>query len=196
MLGGLKTTINLKFEKMTDFVKIPQDRIGVLIGRDGETKDRIEEETGVKLEVDSSNGRVRIDREEADPLVGWKVSKVVKAIGRGFSPEDALKLLEERKVMELIDITNYASTKDSLHRLKGRVIGKKGKTRKNLEEISGTNITIYGKTIGCIGGPEKVSVTAQAIKKLLNGAPHGNAYKFLKDNTKKPGGIEYIRRDH
>ncbi len=177
-----------------DYVKIPKDRLGVLIGKDGETKKKLEEETGVKLTIDSRDSRVKIDRTEADPVLGWKVKNVIKAIGRGFTPEKAMKILEERTTFDLIKVTNYANTKDSLHRLKGRVIGKNGKSRDLLEKISKTDISIYGKTIGVIGKPERVSPTISAIKKLLNGSPHGNAYKYLKDNIPEEREISYIRK--
>ncbi|WGI17490.1 KH domain-containing protein [Methanonatronarchaeum sp. AMET-Sl] len=178
-----------------DYVKIPNDRIGVLIGKEGSTKKDIESRTGVKLKIDSEDGNVQIDREDADPLLGWKTSKVVRAIGRGFTPEKATKLLEDQKVLQVLDITNYAKTKKSRKRLKGRVIGKKGKTRNLLEEISGTNISIYGKTVSCIGKPERVTATIEAIEMILNGAPHGHAYRFLKENITTPGEIEYVQSD-
>lgn len=177
-----------------DHVKVPDDRLAVVIGEDGETKKEIEDKTGVKLSIDSSNSKVKIDRSEADPVLGWKVKMVVKAIGRGFTPEKALKLLEERETFELVKINDYANTKDSLHRLKGRVIGSNGKSRKLLEEISKTDISIYGKTISVIGKPERVSPTIEAIKKILNGAPHGNAYKYLKDNVPDEREISYVRK--
>ncbi|OUJ19160.1 rRNA processing protein Krr1/Pno1 containing KH domain [Methanonatronarchaeum thermophilum] len=179
-----------------DYVKIPNDRIGVLIGKKGRTKEDIEARTGVKLTIDSNDGNVEINREDADPVLGWKTSKVVRAIGRGFTPEKAVKLLKDNYVLQILDITNYATTKKSRKRLKGRVIGKKGKTRNLLEDISGTNISIYGKTVSCIGKPERVTATIEAIEMILNGAPHGHAYRFLKENIPTSGEIEYVRTDH
>ncbi|RZN62235.1 KH domain-containing protein [Methanonatronarchaeum sp. AMET6-2] len=178
-----------------EYVKIPNDRIGVLIGKEGRTKKDIEARTGVRLTIDSEDGNVEIDREDADPVLGWKTSKVVKAIGRGFTPEKALKLLKDQKVLQIIDITAYANTKKSRRRLKGRIIGKKGKTRNLLEDISGTNISIYGKTVSCIGNPERVAKTIEAIEMILNGAPHGHAYRFLKENITTAGEIEYVHSD-
>ncbi|PTD94597.1 RNA-processing protein [archaeon SCG-AAA382B04] len=178
----------------TDYVKVPEDRLAVVIGENGKTKQKIEEKTGVDLSINTKDSRIEIDRKNADPVLGWKVKMVIKAIGRGFTPQKALKLLERRETFELIKITEYANTKDSIHRLKGRVIGSNGKSRKLLEEISKTDISIYGKTIGIIGKPERVSPTIEAIKKILNGSPHGNAYKYLKDAIPDEKEISYVRK--
>lgn len=177
-----------------DYVKVPEDRLAIIIGKNGSTKEKIEEKTGVDVTIDTENSKITIDRSEANPVLGWKVKSVIKAIGRGFTPEKALKLLEEGVTFDLVRITNYANTKDSIHRLKGRVIGEDGKSRKLLEKISKTDISVYGKTISVIGKPERVSPTIEAIKKLLNGSPHGNAYKYLKDKVPDDSEISYIRK--
>jgi len=180
--------------KNIDYLKIPKKRIGVLIGKEGDTKKKLEERTGVDIKINSNTGEIKIDKSDADPFLAWKVRKVVKAIGRGFHPKKAVTLLDERKTLQIIDITNYANTRKSRDRLKGRVIGKEGRTRNILEQISGTDIAIFGKTISCIGPPKAVSITIEAIEMLLDGSPHGNAYNFLKDNVRSKGEIEYIRR--
>lgn len=177
-----------------DYTKVPEDRLAVVIGKNGKTKEKIEEITSVELSIDSSDSKVEINRKNADPVLGWKVKMVIKAIGRGFTPKKALKLLEERETLELIKINDFANTKDSMHRLKGRVIGSNGKSRELLEEISKTDISVYGKTIGVIGKPERVAPTIEAIKKILNGSPHGNAYKYLKNNVPNEREISYIRK--
>ena len=41
-------------------VKIPKERIGVLIGKGGKVKQQIEERCGVKIEIDSETGDTMI----------------------------------------------------------------------------------------------------------------------------------------
>jgi len=67
-------------------IKIPEERIGVLVGPGGSIKHLIEEKTKTTLEIDSETGTVSIASAE-DPLQGLRVMDLVKAIGRGFSPE-------------------------------------------------------------------------------------------------------------
>src|SRR5207245_11803797 len=67
------------------YVRIPTERVGVLIGPGGETKSRILERTGIILQVDSASGEVTIDESGATaPALSLKSGDSVFAIGRGF----------------------------------------------------------------------------------------------------------------
>jgi ribosomal RNA assembly protein len=174
-------------------VKIPQDRVGVLIGEGGETMRRIEDEAEVRLDIDSENGSVGIET-VGDPVRALKGPDIVRAIGRGFSPDEALGLLEDEMAMlDLIDIKAAARNESDLRRKKGRLIGEGGRTRELMEELTGASVVIYGSTLGAIGGPQQVKVVREAAEMLLDGAPHGSAYAFLerKHNELKHQGMEY-----
>jgi len=174
-------------------VKVPDDRIGVLIGAGGETMREIEERAEVRLDIDSESGNVRIEK-VGDPIKGLKGSDIVKAIGRGFAPEDALRLLEDDMMMfELVDIDAASRNEKDLRRNKGRLIGEDGRTRELMQELTGASVTIYGSTLGIIGGPEQVDAVREAAEMILEGAPHGSVYSFLerKRNELKHKGMEY-----
>ena len=174
-------------------VKVPDDRIGVLIGRGGETMREIEERAEVRLDIDSESGNVRIEM-VGDPVTALKGPDIVKAIGRGFTPEDALELLEDEMMMfEIIDIDAAARNKNDLRRQKGRLIGEDGRTRELMEELTGASVAIYGSTLGVIGGPQQVEAVREAAEMILDGAPHGSVYSFLerKRNELKHKGMEY-----
>ena len=174
-------------------VKIPQDRIGVLIGSGGETMREIEERAEVRLDIDSEEGSVRIER-VGDPVTGLKGPDIVKAIGRGFAPEDALRLLDDDMMMfDVIDVSAAARNKNDLKRQKGRLIGEGGRTRELMEDLTGASVAIYGSTLGVIGGPKQVDAVREAAEMLLDGAPHGAVYSFLerKRNELKHKGLEY-----
>jgi ribosomal RNA assembly protein len=174
-------------------VKIPQDRIGVLIGSGGETMREIEERAEVRLDIDSEEGSVRIER-VGDPVTGLKGPDIVKAIGRGFPPADALRLLEDDMMMfDVIDVGAAARNKNDLQRQKGRLIGEGGRTRELMEDLTGASVVIYGSTMGVIGGPQQVDAVREAAEMLLEGAPHGAVYSFLerKRNELKHKGMEY-----
>ena len=160
-------------------VKIPQDRIGVLIGPGGETLREIERRAEVRLDVDSENGSVRIES-VGDPILGLKGSDIVRAIGRGFSPSAAMQLLDDDMMMlDIVDVGAAARNKNDLHRQKGRIIGENGRTRKLMAELSGADVVVYGSTVGIIGLPREVEIAREATEMLLEGAPHGTVYSFL-----------------
>ncbi len=71
-----------------------------------------------------------------------------------------------------------------MKRLKGRVIGEGGRSRKTIEELTGSYISIYGKTICIIGEPEGAPNARRAVESLLKGSPHGNVYKWLEKQRK------------
>lgn len=167
-------------------VRIPKERVAPAIGSEGEVKERIEDETGVELEYDSETGEVRAKGEEDNPLGTIKARDVVKAIGRGFSPENAFRLFDEDVYLDVMDITRYSGdSKKAMRRLKGRVIGRNGKTRHLIEEYTGASLSIYGKTVACIGPPKKVQIVREAVHMLLDGAPHSAVYKFLEEKKRE-----------
>jgi ribosomal RNA assembly protein len=97
---------------MMQSVRIPTERVGVLIGKNGETKSRIEKLTGVRISVDSEEGDIQIDYTHAkDPAMALSVTNVVTAIGRGFSPGKAMKLLREDYFFDILDIRDYVEAR-------------------------------------------------------------------------------------
>jgi len=167
------------------YLLIPKERIAPAIGSEGEVRERIEKETDVELDFDSESGEVTIEGSEESPLGIMKAHDAIKAIGRGFSPEKAFQLFEEDMYLDIMDITNYTGDSEKAKtRLKGRIIGRNGKTRKLIEEYTGTSLSIYGKTVGCIGPPEKVKIVREAVEMLLDGVPHSAVYNFLEDKRK------------
>lgn len=164
---------------MQEHIKVPQDRIGAIIGVDGKVKELLEKKSGAKIEVDSESGTVLIES-EGDAFKALKASEAIKAVARGFSPDKALKLLDNEDMMlEMIDLSKISDAPADLTRLKGRIIGRGGKTREVIESMTGAKISVYGKTIGILGEPDQVTMVRQALDMLIEGAPHGAVYGFL-----------------
>jgi len=174
----------------TDYLKIPRDRVGVLIGINGETKEKIEKTTKTHLDIDGEEGTVAISPTEEmdDPLGVWKTNHIVKAVGRGFNPEMAIKLNEDDVYLEIIKLPLYVGkSKKALARQKGRIIGKDGKTRELIINMAEASMAVYGKTVSFIGELENVMVAKEAVEMILNGSRHKSVYSFLetKQNDRK-----------
>ncbi|NJE04605.1 RNA-processing protein [Thermococcus sp. M36] len=171
-----------------EFLRIPKDRVAVVIGKKGQTKREIERRTKTKIEIDSETGEVFITatKETDDPLAVWKARDVVMAIGRGFSPQRAFRLFNEGETLEVINLTDIiiGNDKNALPRVRGRIIGRKGRTREIIEEMSGADISVYGKTVAIIGNPIQIEVAKTAIEKLVKGSPHGVVYRYLERRKK------------
>lgn len=159
-------------------LKVPKNRVAVIIGKEGSVKKEIEETTKTKLSIDSKEGDIFVSGEDALGL--YTAREIIKAISRGFNPDIAKLLLKPDYVFEVIDVSEYVGkSKEAMVRLKGRVIGKEGKSRRLIEELTECNISVFGKTISIIGLPESAAIARQAVESLLRGSTHANVYKWL-----------------
>jgi ribosomal RNA assembly protein len=161
-------------------VLVPEDRVAVVIGEDGETREDIERMTECDLKVEDN--LVRIEGDAYDEL---QAQNVVKAIGRGFNPEKAMRLVERETGLHVLDVSEYDSSRSRQNELKGRVIGRDGETRRHIENEADVELSVYGSTVGIIGKMSNVQVARQAIEMLLNGASHATAYNYLEKNQAK-----------
>ena len=153
-------------------VKIPEERVKNL----EEAKGEIEKNLKIKIEIEGNE--VRFSGESLELL---KAKNIVTAIGRGFSTEKALWLLQDDYSLDIIYIKEYASTQKSVVRLKGRVIGDEGRAKRFIEKCTNTFICVYGKTVSIIGKGDDLIRARRAVIMLLEGAKHGTAYRFLEN---------------
>jgi len=163
-------------------IRIPKERVGALIGKEGSIKSKIEELTGANLKIDSKTGEVEISfpKEIDDPLIPIKVERIIRAIGRGFSPEKALDLLSDDYVLEIIDLRAiFGDNKNAIRRIKGRIIGEGGKARLYIEKRTGAKISVYGHTVSIIGRYYNVIPAKEAIMALIEGKSHSSAYRRM-----------------
>ena len=168
-------------------VRIPNERIGVLIGRSGKTKLKIEETCSVKLDIDSETGEILISGNGSiDDVQPFKATEIITAIGRGFSPENALKLLKGENTLHVIDLREFVGKSPTqVERIKGRIIGEGGKARENMEKLSDTEISVYGRTVAIIGEINSLKIAVEAISSLSNGSMHGSVYNKLEDARRR-----------
>jgi len=162
------------------YVRVPTERVGVLIGPGGETKARIQELTGVILQIDSATGEVTIDESRAtDPVFALKVRDIVSAIGRGFSEERALRLLQDDVYLEVLDVKDFAHSRNRVSEIKARLIGTRGKTRRIVEELAEVDMSVYGHTVALIGEVFHLAIGKEAVEMLLRGSEHHTVYSYL-----------------
>jgi ribosomal RNA assembly protein len=169
---------------MQEHIKVPQDRIGAIIGVEGKIKETLEKKSGATIDVDSDSGTVTIEGEDA--VKAMRASEVIKAVARGFSPEKALRLMDnEDLILDLLDLSKVGDSPADLTRIKGRIIGKAGKTREIIESMTGAKISVYGKTISVIGDGDQVLSVRTAVDMLIDGAPHGAVYGYLEKRRRE-----------
>jgi len=164
------------------FVRIPKERVGILIGPEGRVKQHIEEKLQVKLEVDSEGSvTITLSEKASDPSLLLKAKDVVTAIGRGFSPEVAFRLIRnEDEIFDIVDLRLiFGRSESDIKRVKGRIIGADGKTRRLIEELTEADVVVYGHTVGLIGSFEQVDAAHNAVQMIVEGCQHHTVYNYL-----------------
>ena len=174
----------MSFEKS---ILIPLDRIGALIGKSGKVKSKIESTCSVKITINSETGEIIVNgMGKVEEMLPFKAVEVVIAIGRGFSPEKAMHLLQGETALHVIDLREFAGKSSSnIERIKGRIIGEGGRVRRNIEELSGAHISVYGRTVGIIGEGNQLKNAVDAIAALSSGSMHGAVYNELQEARRR-----------
>lgn len=163
------------------YARIPEDRIAVLIGSQGRTRKEIADRTRATVEIDATEGEVRLSGPDTDPMGVLRARDIVLAIGRGFSPTRAMRLLKENTYLGILDIkfTTGKREKAALRRIRSRVIGTRGRARSRIEDLSGCSMSVYGSTVALIGEEEQLERATRAVAMLLRGSEHSSVFHLL-----------------
>jgi len=157
----------------SQFLRIPLNRIGAVIGVKGSVKEQIEEATKTQIMIDSDTGEVEIrpSTDLEDPVQLFNSRDIVKAIGRGFTIIQAIKLIDDDYFLEVIPLKPLVGDKPNhLRRVRSRLIGTKGRTRKMIEELTKVHLMISGSTVSIIGDYDHLSRAKDAVMDIIRGA--------------------------
>ena len=134
-------------------------------------------------------GEVSVDWSDSDvdPVKKMKTPDVILAIGRGLSPKRAVNLLEDEINLRVYDIREWVGRQpNQIRRMRSRLIGRNGLIRASrIEELSGTEIAIYGSSVIVIGDEMGLEVANPAIESILRGAEHGSVLHGLEKDRKR-----------
>lgn len=162
---------------MTEYVLIPEERMKILENKRLEYNRKIRNFFDVKISVGDE-----VEIEGDDSLEVMRTKEVVKAFGRGFDFEDALDLVDEDYMLEVVTMSEFiGKSRKRQTTMRGRVIGTEGKSKNIVEKYSGAKIAVYGKTVSIIGKWENIRVAREAIEMLLSGAKHSTVFTFLEE---------------
>ncbi|MHA2089838.1 MAG: KH domain-containing protein [Candidatus Kariarchaeaceae archaeon] len=168
----------------SQFLRIPLKRIGVVIGKGGSNRTTIEEKTLSKIIIDSDTGEVEIRArpELEDPVQLLNARDIVKAIGRGFSIQQSMKLVEDNYYLEIIRLKPMVGPQPTqMRRVKSRIIGSGGKTKESIEELTGCSLVVLGGTVSLIGEFERIANAKDAVVNIINGFQVENVISQLEE---------------
>ena len=157
------------------YVTVPDEKINII----KVLIPRLEEISNTKIVFNEKTKSISVSPKNNNAYDAMKVVSVIKAIGLGFEPDDAMKLMSDDYVFEEINLKEVANSQDDLKRIKGRIIGEKGKTKKIIQEYTGVKILITDHYVGIIGRMEQVDIAKRAIEMLIKGKEHSTVYRYL-----------------
>ena len=73
----------------------------------------------------------------------------------------------------------FGRSESDIKRIKGRIIGSEGKTRKLIEELTEADVVVYGHTVGIIGSFEESDAARNAVQMIVDGCEHHTMYNYL-----------------
>lgn len=167
-------------------LKIPESRIAVLIGQKGSTKRKISDLTKTKITIEDDEAVV-----EGESLNVLDAENIVKAISRGFSPENASLLLNEENSLMILDLPKEDK---ELKRIRSRLIGTNGKARRNIERLTRVKISVFGRTVSIIGSYENIEKARKSIEKIIKGSAHRFVYQELEKSQKESSSFLYAQK--
>jgi ribosomal RNA assembly protein len=145
------------------------------------SKARLQKELGIKLTNRGKNVFVN-----GSPQKEFTAIEVLEAINVGFSADRALEVTRDNFMLQTINIKNVTKRHD-LERVRGRIIGKDGRTLKTLQKLTNCDLAITDNEIGLIGPISEMEDAIQSVTSLIQGSKQGNVYGRLERRRKKKG---------
>ncbi len=143
-------------------------------------KKRLEEKLNIKI-----TNRGKEVYFSGKPIDEYAAGLVLEALNFGFPYSTAILIKEEDFIFEIINIKDHTKRHD-LERVRGRIIGKEGKTKNALQQLTKCFFEVKDNNVGIIGHPEHIENAQQAIISIIKGAKQSNVYAFLEKHQVKP----------
>lgn len=130
----------------------------------------------LKVNIKLEGHKITID---GPAIEEYTAEKVFEAIQFGFSVNQALQLTDPDMQFVKINIKK-ATRRKNLEDVRSRVIGREGKTKRTLENISGCEIVISDENeVGIIGYAEAIEATTTGLKNVIKGSKQSNVYSYM-----------------
>ena len=146
------------------------------------TKNKKKLEETLKVKITNRGKEVSIEGEAQDEYIA---EKIIDALNFGFPYSAAISIIKEENLFEIINIKDHTTRKD-LERIRGRIIGKAGRTLQTISNLSECFLEIKDNDVGIIGPPERIENAQNAIISIIQGSKQSNVYTALERNKPKP----------
>lgn len=135
----------------------------------------------IDIHTDLKKDYVIINGEELNEVI---VEKIIKAVDFGFELEDALLLVKDDWEVEYINIKDHTRRRN-LEEVRSRVIGKDGKAKNTIANLTGSSVVIHDNIVGIICDIDHLAYSIQGIISLIQGAKHSNVFSYIEKQNRK-----------
>jgi len=139
-------------------------------------------EERLKVKITNRGREIFIDGDSDKEFIG---EKIVLALDMGFAYSEAILILEQDLTLEIMNIKDYTKRHD-LERIRGRIIGRDGKTLKTLASLTQCYFELKDNNVAIICDAENLQNARQAIISLIQGSKTSNVYRGLEKNRPQP----------
>jgi|SRR3989338_5914833 len=148
----------------------------IIFDRTNELRKNLKElERKLNVKISATGRKVTIS---GDALDEYEAMIILDAMSRGFSASKALMLKEEGMSFRVLSIKDF-TRKKNLKEVRARIIGRQGRTRKTMEDISGAEIVVHDNDVGIIAHSENMDEIVKSITALVRGTKQANTYRHL-----------------
>lgn len=159
---------------------IPSKRIGLLKKNKSIIK-AVEKQCDCKVTI----GPDDIVEINGEALGEFNAKNILQAFGRGFDIESACKLTDMDYYFTSIDLDSLSPSEKRKKQIKSRIIGREGRTKKYIEQVSGAKISIFGDTASFLGTIDEVNEAETAVNTLIDGGSFRLAYARMEAAHRK-----------
>lgn len=136
----------------------------------------------LNIKITNRGKEVTINGNPEDEIIA---RQVIDALNYGFPYVEAISIKTENRILETVNIKDHTS-RANLERVRGRIIGKGGKTIKTLAGLTDSAMEIKENTVAIITNPDNIERATGSVIAIIKGAKQGGVYKDLEKSHPKP----------